>query len=178
MVTLSAALGSIDRPWDLAFDKFGDLWVVNYHGNSVAGFTPAQIAATGSPTPFAAVTGSQGLTGPLGAAFDANGNLWVASIIDSLVEFRASDLTSIGAPVPAVIITGSVLNIPMGLAFDNSGALWVVANEGTSILRYDASQLTTTGSPAPAVKISSTANSLFLPWGMVFSPAPGNLPVQ
>ncbi len=170
VVTISAALGSIDRPFDLAFDQLGDLWVVNYHGNSVAGFSPAQLAVSGQPTPYAAVTGSQGLSGPLAAAFDANGNLWVASIADSLVEFHASDLNAIGAPVPAVIITGAALNVPIGLAFDDSGALWVAANEGASIVRYTASQLAATGSPTPAVKISSVSSSLSLPWGMAFSP--------
>jgi sugar lactone lactonase YvrE len=179
VVTISPSLGSIDRPFDLAFDKFGDLWVVNYHGNSVAGFTPAQLAVTGAPTPFAAITGAQGVTGPLGAAFDANGNLWVASVFDSLVEYRASDLTAIGAPVPAVIITGGALGIPIQLAFDNSGALWVAANEGGSIVRYTSSQLAATGSPAPAVKISSSvSSSLNLPWGMAFSAAPPAYPVQ
>ena len=177
-ITLTAALGSIVRPFDIKFDKYGDLWVVNYDGNSIAGFTPAQLAVSGAPVPFAAVTGSQGTTGPLGAAFDANGNLWVATVFDTLSEYRASDLTTIGSPAPVVTITGVVLFIPQSLAFDNSGSLWVGSYEGSYLLKYTSSQLAAGGLLTPAVKISSVSGSLGLPTAIAFSPAAGNLPIQ
>jgi sugar lactone lactonase YvrE len=169
-VTISPVLGSIDRPFDILFDRAGDLWVVNYHGNSVAGFTPAQLAVTGSPVPFAAVSNTSGTTAPLGAAFDASGNLWVVSITDTIAKFNASDLTTVGSPTPAVIITGGGLNSPMGAAFDNSGALWVSNYQGNTLLRYTSSQLAASGAPTPAVKISATSSSLAQPSGIVFSP--------
>jgi sugar lactone lactonase YvrE len=177
-ITLTAALGSIVRPFDIKFDKFGDLWVVNYDGNSIAGFTPAQLAVSGAPVPFAAVTGSQGTTGPLAAAFDAAGNLWVVTVYDTLSEYRASDLTAIGSPAPVETITGVVLFIPQSLAFDNSGSLWVGSLEGSYLLKYTASQLATSGALVPAVKISAVSNSMYLPSAIAFSPAAQNLPVQ
>ena len=103
-VTLTSAFGSIKRPWAVAFDAHGNLWVCNYGNNSVASFTPAQIATSGSPQPSAGVTGTKGLSGPLGIAFDRNGNLWVSSIIDSLVEFPARSLTTVGSPAPSVVL--------------------------------------------------------------------------
>ena len=39
------------QPAGLAFDAAGDLWVANYNNNTLVEFTPAQLAATGSPTP-------------------------------------------------------------------------------------------------------------------------------
>lgn len=170
VVTISPVLGSIDRPFDIVFDRAGDLWVVNYNGNSVAGYSPAQLAVTGSPVPFAAVSNSRGTTAPLGAAFDASGNLWVVSIADTIAKFNASDLTSVGTPTPAVIITGGGLNSPIAAAFDNGGALWVANYQGNTLLRYTLSQLALSGAPTPAVKITSASSSLAQPSGMVFSP--------
>jgi len=170
VVTISPVLGAIDRPFDMLFDRAGDLWVVNYHGNSVVGYSPAQLAVTGSPVPFAAVSNSHGTTAPLGAAFDAGGNLWVVSIADTIAKFNASDLTTVGTPAPAVVITGSQLNAPIAAAFDNSGALWVSNYQGNTLLRYTASQLAASGAPTPAVKISAASSSLAQPSGMVFSP--------
>ena len=92
-VALMSAFGSIVRPWAVAFDAHGNLWVCNYGNNSIASFTPAQIATSGSPLPSAGVTGTKRRTGPLGIAVDRIGNLWVASI------------------------TGSTLMLPSGIAF-------------------------------------------------------------
>jgi sugar lactone lactonase YvrE len=169
-VTISPVLGAIDRPFDILFDRAGDLWVVNYNGNSIAGYTPAQLAVTGSPVPFAAVSNSRGSTAPLGAAFDASGNLWVVSITDTIAKFNASDLTTVGTPTPAVIITGVALNSPIAAVFDNSGALWVANYQGNTLLRYTSSQLAASGAPAPAVKITAASSSLAQPSGLAFSP--------
>jgi sugar lactone lactonase YvrE len=114
----------------------------------------------------------------LGIAFDAGGNLWTATIIDSISKFNAADLTTIGAPAPAVIITSTALNSPYALAFDNSGALWVANYQGSNVLRYNASQLGATGAPVPAVIISKTGSSLSLTSGVAFSAPPPNLPIH
>ena len=49
----SATISSstFQNPYGEAFDAAGDLWVSNYGGDTVAEFTAAQLAATGSPTP-------------------------------------------------------------------------------------------------------------------------------
>ena len=114
-VVISAVIGSIQRPWSLAFDSHGNLWVCNYNGNSVVAFSPLQQTVSGAPVPVAGVSGSQGLDGVLGIAFDAGGNLWTASIIDTIAKFNAADLTTIGAPAPAVILTPVALNSPIAL---------------------------------------------------------------
>ena len=76
-VTLSSdATGSVDEPWDLAFDAVGDLWLANSEGPSSGGtgsvvqFSPQEISTTGSPTPESTISGSStGLSSPSGLAF-------------------------------------------------------------------------------------------------------------
>ena len=52
-----ASPASLDDPFGLAFDASGDLWICNYNGNTVAEFSPAQIAASGNPAPIALIPG-------------------------------------------------------------------------------------------------------------------------
>ncbi len=175
-VVISAAFGTIMRPWALAFDAHGNLWVGNLDGNSVAGFAAADLTTTGSPLPFAGITGAQGVHKPVGLAFDAQGNLWVGTVLDSLSRFNASDLTTIGSPTPTVILSGVLLQSEYGLAIDNSGALWVASWQTNTLLRYDANHLTT--GALPDATISKTGASIAFPTGIAFSPAWGQLPVH
>jgi sugar lactone lactonase YvrE len=176
-VVISAVVGTIQRPWGLTFDAKGDLWLVNYGGSSIVGYSPAQIAVSGAPVPFAGISGSQGSTSPLSATFDAQGNLWVATILDSLSKYNAADLNALGAPTPSVVITGTALQAPVGIAFDESGAIWVSNYVQNTVVRYNASQLAATGSPAPAAKITLGSGSTDGD-GIVFSPRARNLPVH
>lgn len=177
-VVLSSSLGSINRPWGLAFDSHGDLWVSNYGDSSVVGFSPSQLAASGSPLPYAGLSGSRGTTNCLSIAFDAQGDLWVATLTDTLAEFTPNELTSVGAPSPAVIIKTPTIQQPEGLAFDNSGALWMADNQRDLLVRYLPAQLTTNGSPTPAVTISNKTGSLALPAFIAFSPHATGLPIN
>jgi hypothetical protein len=54
VVTLDGIALSLDFPEGLAFDSSGDLWVANLESDnagSLAEFTPAQLASSGSPSP-------------------------------------------------------------------------------------------------------------------------------
>lgn len=177
-VILSGILGSIKRPYGITFDAKGDLWVANYGDSVVAGFSPTQLAQTGSPVPFAALSGKAGLGGPLGLAFDAAGNLWVVSVIDTLAKFTPDELTSINNSPPAVLIKLPTLTTPVALAFDNSGSLWVGGYETNKLYKFTSGQLTTSGAPTPAVVVTATASSLALPDALAFSPPASNLPIH
>lgn len=123
-VTLSATSGSLNAPAAPAFDANGNLWVVNFAGNSVVEFTPGQLASNGSPTPAVTLTASSGsINGPLGLAFDASGDLWVINTSgNTVVEFSVAQLVTSGAPTPAVTVSGSALSQPFGLAFNPHAA--------------------------------------------------------
>jgi streptogramin lyase len=176
-VTITSILGSLKRPWSLAFDAKGDLWVASYGDSTIVGFSPAQLATSGSPVPYAAISGSQGTTNCIGIAFDAQGNLWVATFADTVAKFTPDALTSIGTPTPAVILKMPSGTISIAIAFDNSGSLWVTSYVGNKLLKFTSSQLTTTGSPTPTTIISNTGGSLQVPQGLAFSPPAQDLAI-
>lgn len=176
-VIIGRVLGSLERPWPMAFDAKGNLWVSNFDDSSVVGYSRAQIATSGYPVPFAAISFSPGSSNPMGIAFDPQGNLWVGNLKDTLTKYTPDQLTSVGRPTPSVIITFSSITTPGGLAFDNSGALWVLGFVSSKLMKFNANQLTSSGSPAPVVNITANSGSLVIPGGMQFSPPAANVPV-
>jgi sugar lactone lactonase YvrE len=104
-VVLTANGTSLVNPAGLAFDAAGNLWVTNIGNRTVVSFSPADLAATGSPAPritLAAKDKSLGL--PTGLAFDSTGNLWVANGDGVLDKFNSETLRTSGAPVPNVTV--------------------------------------------------------------------------
>jgi sugar lactone lactonase YvrE len=177
-VTISASSGSLSAPSGLAFDGGGNLWVANFGNGTMVEFTSTQLAGGGGLTPAVTISTTAGsLSSPLGAAFDANGDLWVANHADTVVEFTPSQLAGSGSPAPAVTLssTGSSLSSPTALAFDAGGDLWV-ANVGSGIVQFRASQLVVSGSPTPNVTV--TGSSLSLPFGLAFDPHAAGLPLK
>jgi hypothetical protein len=100
----------------LAFDSSGDLWAATEI--AIYMFRPSQLTGFGFQSPIPAVTingvpvGRGGsFLDPEGLAFDAQGNLWVASATDvgglnygGISEIGANDLKSGGSPQPLVVL--------------------------------------------------------------------------
>ncbi len=64
-VTIGASGGSLNAPVGLGFDKKGNLWASNFGNDTVVEFSPAQIAASGTPTPVVTISATAGsLVGP------------------------------------------------------------------------------------------------------------------
>ncbi len=132
-VTLSDdGAGSIQGPWGLAFDSYGDLWSTNANApNTVVGYSPAQLAMGGALTPSltftsVAVSGNQTLVAPNGIAFDMYGDVVVDS---SAAPFGMAGygpeqqvMSTTSGPVPDVFLVGSAttLNAPAGITFGPS----------------------------------------------------------
>ena len=118
--------GSIQGPWGLAFDKYGDLWSSNANApNTVVEFAKGSLSATGSPNPAVTLnpTGSSGtltLAAPNGIAFDNVGDL---AAISSAAPFGVADFGSLqlsaGGPAQPTLLVGTVttLNAPAGAVF-------------------------------------------------------------
>ena len=178
-VTLSATAGdSLDDPEGLAFSFAGDLWVASLGNSTVVEFTPAQLAATGSPSPAVTLSAATGgsLDEPQGLAFDRAGDLWVTNLNSTVVEFTPIQLTVTGSPSPAATLsatTGNSLDGPYAIAFSSSGSLWVANIESNTVVEFASSQLAATGSPAPNV-ILGPSSGLGFPEGPAFSSS-GNL---
>jgi hypothetical protein len=121
--------GSIQGPWALAFDGYGDLWSSNANApNTLVEFTRSQIVATGSPTPnitlaSATVSSNATLVAPNGIAFDEYGDLAAASSAApfGIAGFGPEQLQTnpTTAPTPDVFLVGSAttLNAPAGVTF-------------------------------------------------------------
>jgi uncharacterized protein (DUF2141 family) len=180
-MTITANGLSLSSPFGLAFDAGGNLWVANSNGNSLAMFTPAQLATDGSPAPTVTIRSDKNapggsLSGPRGLAFDAGGNLWVTVSPDRLVKFTPAQLAVSGSPAPAVTISSnnnSLVN-PIALAFDAGGNLWVANNSADTVVKFAPAQLAATSSPNPETRLSSVNFSLGQPSALAFD-ASGNL---
>ena len=143
---------------DIAFDRDGNVWVAGPTTTdaTLVRFPSAQFATSGSVTPDREINLPISCFPRLtGVAFDANGNLFVASpCADAIYRVDASQLAASGSVTPSLTIT---VEDPQGLAFDRSGALWVAARGDSRLWRYDAAQLTSGSVSAPAFKLGVLA---------------------
>jgi sugar lactone lactonase YvrE len=179
-VTLAATAGSLHDPTGLAFDASGDLWVANTGANTLVEFSASQLASSGSPKPTVTVGAASGsLHSPIGIAFDASGNLWVAnSLGNTLVEYIPSQLAASGTPKPTVTLSAKAnsINGPVTLAFQATGVLWVTNGDlsQNTVVAFSVISRAASGSPTPLVTLSTHAGSLQNPAGLAFD-ASGNL---
>jgi DNA-binding beta-propeller fold protein YncE len=82
------------------------------------------------------VPAGQGLSSPMGLAFDTTGNLYVANNSSNTVTRYDSSGARIGT---FFVPSGQGLNVPTGLTFDSSGNLYVANVLGSTIAKYDSS---------------------------------------
>ncbi len=168
-VTMNSS-GNLSAPWSVAFDKSGDMWVSNFTGtnaNTLAEYTPGQLASLqASPSPAANVVIS-GLIGPSGLAVDRSDNLWVAEWSNNeLVEYTPGQLSVSGSPTPAIAITSTSLLNPSAIRFDAAGNLWVANTGANTVLKFTASQLSTSGARAPKLTLATT--TIHADYGIAF----------
>jgi sugar lactone lactonase YvrE len=158
----------------IAFDPSGTMWIASQEDSVLLAFAPDALTSSGSRAATKVIMPvARSLSGPTGLAFDSQHRLWVANRESgTLVRFDPGQLTTGGAPIPAVILSG--LANPTALAFDAAGSLWVSNNHLHAIAKFSAAQLATSASPTPTVVLSSTGSSLVNPNGLAFD-ASGNL---
>jgi sugar lactone lactonase YvrE len=158
----------------IAFDTDGTMWILSQEDAVLLAFAPAVLSTSGFKTASVVITSSgRSLSAPTALAFDGQHRLWVANAGNgTIVRFDPAQLTSKGAPVPAVVLSGS--GRPTGLAFDAAGSLWVSDGQAHRVVKYGAAQLAASGAPTPDVVLSSFERSLASPSGLAFDAA-GNL---
>jgi sugar lactone lactonase YvrE len=104
-VVISSLAATLSSPAGIAFDADGNLWVGNVGNQTVVAFSPAQLAATGSPVPSVVLSSNAGsLNIPSGLAFDSDGSLWVLGGAGALEKFPRAALGATGSPAPSVRI--------------------------------------------------------------------------
>ncbi len=104
---------------------------------------------------------SNNFYGLIGQAFDASGNLWVASGGNFsnqgyVVEISAATLNTVNPSVTVTIPNNTnSLVFPTGLAFNTDGSLWVTDNNGI-LMNFPATQLTKGAAAVPQYCIATT----------------------
>jgi DNA-binding beta-propeller fold protein YncE len=151
------------KPYDLAFDALGNLYVCNFGGGTVSKLSPLgaiTTLATGLDRPagvainnatgevFVAEFGADRVVkiginleistfaatvGPDSLAFDSLGNLYTANLKTDLTGDSVTKIDPFGNSS----IFASGINTPNGLAFDGAGNLFVSNLQGDSITRID-----------------------------------------
>jgi len=177
IATITSA--ALKFPQQSAFDVNGNQWVTDHNNNTVLVFTAAELAQTGaSQANPAMIISSAAFNGPLGIAFDSDGDLWVASngtvpgaagavssAGNTIVEFAAANLPAL--PEEGMIQPNLAADItltddgqasiqgPWALAFDATGNLWSSnANTPFTLVEFAKADLTATGAPVPVTIVS------------------------
>jgi hypothetical protein len=172
---------ALSFPQQSVFDGQGNQWVTDHNNNSVLVFTAAQLSQTGVNNVVPAVTiTSAAFNGPLGIAFDRNGDLWIANnggvpgaggamsaAGTTIVEFLAAHLqappaTGVLTPdlTPDVTLSDDGQNsiqAPWALVFDYRGHLLSSnANPPFTVVDFSRAELAATGAPVPVLIVSPT----------------------
>jgi DNA-binding beta-propeller fold protein YncE len=151
------------KPYDLAFDILGNLYICNFGGGTVSKLSPDGTITTlvaGLDRPaglainnltgevFVAEFGADRIVkigsnleistfahtvGPDSLAFDSLGNLYTANL---KTDFTGDTVTKIDSEGNTVVFASGI-NTPNGLAFDSSGNLFVSNLQGNSITKID-----------------------------------------
>lgn len=148
------SVSTLYLPEGIAFDKAGNLWVVDTGFNRILMFSSPftndksaeLVIGQDNFTSTGAALSPTGLDQPYGMAFDNDGNMWVADTNNNrIVEYKEPFVTGeaasivIGSPSfdkGMYPTTASSLAAPYGLAFDKAGNLWAVDYYDNRILEY------------------------------------------
>jgi sugar lactone lactonase YvrE len=134
------------------------LWTASAGPSAILRLDSIPVSDTGGLDPVTTITTTSAWLYPrVAVAFDAAGDLWVASQEDSsLLAFAPTDLDGSGSRVAARVISsiGGSLSAPTGLAFDARHRLWVVNARSATVVRFDPAQLAAGGAQVPAVILS------------------------
>jgi sugar lactone lactonase YvrE len=181
--TIVVTSPQIILPAGLAFDHAGNLWVADVNG-TVESLSPTALSAGGSQTASVVITvpvpSLSVPTMPTYVAFDAAGNLWVATMYNTVLEYQTSQLATSGAPTPAITLSlpAGTGVMPNGLAFDNSYNLWV-ASYGlpTTVMEFTPAQIHTGGAQTPTVTLTESGVVNYS-IGLAFRPHASFLPLH
>jgi len=177
-------------PVGVAFDRDGDLYVVNEGGAPALSFVtvydpsaPFPYGGFGNAVPLA-IIGLEGATGgalvdPLYIAVDSAFNIYVSDIGDNSIKIfetftNSNGLFYEGTQIGEIQGPATHLNRPEGVAISADGNLYVVSNNKNTLLEFE-DVGTGGGNIPPTVLIGGLHSKLNFPVGVALSqfPPPG-----
>jgi streptogramin lyase len=190
--------GNLNGPEGIVFDAAGNLWVGSELGEVILEYTPAQLAASGNPTPNIILNASSFDFGsPSLPHFDRDGNLWVVDEdIDDRVggsgevfKYNRNQIVHLSPGPhnidPVIGIGFAQFGHLEGLAFNALGDIWLADQYTSQVYQFTAKQLRVTGlfqavtppvilTPTPITNGSPCSLSIDNPYGVAVDGA-GNL---
>ncbi len=165
-VSYSQAPGSKKIWLGMDFPNPGTPLILGYDTNNL-GSSNASLSASTQLGQDASVDG------PKDIAFDAGGNLWIASFRQNqLVQYSVSQLGSNNPNLkPLRTLTSPDFDGPWGLAFDSEGGLWVSSSNTPKVVHFSAYALASADKTLSADRVLQGFSD---PAGLAFD-APGNL---
>jgi len=167
--TISGPKTGLNKPFGIAVDQAGDIFVANALAFNVLKF---DAQADGDVAPVATIAGSEtgfsGAQGPLGISLDAQSRIFVTNVNHDRVLVFAPD--SEGNVRPQSVIAGPATGLsgPIQAAFDSTGNIYVSDNghsfpnpsRSTAISVFHRGA---TGNATPLATISGSNTNLGLP---------------
>jgi hypothetical protein len=162
---------AVESYGDISFDQSGDLWVSSGIQNRVLEFKPPfrngmnASLVIGQPdfTSISQSASSNGLSGPLGVAFDHTGNLWVGDATMNRRILRFTPPFTSGMSASLALGQGTLGCCQLGgwIAFDPSGNLWESDPANSRVVEFLSSvaAVTSTTSTSTSTTLTSTSTT-------------------
>ncbi|UIR55916.1 DUF6443 domain-containing protein [Sphingobacterium sp. SRCM116780] len=141
------------HPSSIAIDAAGNLFVTDQQNHRIRKITPAGVVSTFAGNGTAGATNGTGtaasFNNPMGLAFDASGNLYVADGMNNLIRkiTTAGVVSTYAGSGTLGLQDGSLLtaqfNSPMGLAFDSNGDLYIADRQNHAVRKISGGTVST-----------------------------------
>jgi sugar lactone lactonase YvrE len=183
----TATNASLYDPRDVAFDSFGNLFIVDTSNNRIRKVDTNGIITTVAGNSGIGFYGDGGVATnaslyyPFGIAFDASGNLYIADSYNNRIRKVDTNgiITTVAGNGSATyagdggVATNASLNYPDGIAFDAFGNLYIADSDNNRIRKVDTNGIITTvagksGSGYSGDGGAATNANLYFPYRVTF----------